>query len=92
MVPPHAGIERLSGEAPLPIKARAEWMRFAAADEASSQAAMMSDERPVLSRCVLLGGCALILALIGQAVWRDAPYAGSPSQESGAIRAGWPPG
>ena len=60
----------------MPIKARAEWIRFSAADEASSQAALLAGERPVLSRSVLLGGCALILALIGQAVWRDTPYAG----------------
>ncbi|MDN2709968.1 hypothetical protein O0880_11135 [Janthinobacterium sp. SUN118] len=36
----------------------------------------MADMRPVLSRSVLLGGCALILAFVGQAVWRNVPYAG----------------
>ncbi|WP_425254456.1 hypothetical protein ACPJXG_12605 [Janthinobacterium sp. NFX145] len=56
--------------------ARAEWIRFAAADDASAQAAMMANLRPVLWRSVLLGGCALILAFVGQAVWRDAAYAG----------------
>ncbi|MCC7680381.1 hypothetical protein [Janthinobacterium sp. FW305-128] len=56
--------------------ARAEWIRFAPADDASSQAAMMANLRPVLWRSVLLGGCALILAFVLQAVWRDVPYAG----------------
>lgn len=36
----------------------------------------MADMRPVLSRSVLLCGCALILAFMLQAVWRDVPYAG----------------
>ncbi|HEU4816008.1 hypothetical protein [Janthinobacterium sp.] len=56
--------------------ARAEWIRFAPADDAGSQAAMMANLRPVLWRSVLLGGCALILAFVLQAVWRDASYAG----------------
>ena len=56
--------------------ARAEWIRFAPADEASSRAALMAHLRPVLWRSVLLGGCVLILAFILQAVWRGAPYAG----------------
>ena len=55
---------------------RAEWIRFAPADDASSHAAMMANLRPVLWRSVLLGGCALILAFILQAVWRDVSYAG----------------
>lgn len=55
---------------------RAEWIRFSAADDESSQAALMAHLHPVRSRSVLLGGCALILAFIGQAVWRDVPYAG----------------
>ncbi len=37
---------------------------------------MMANLRPVLWRGVLLGGCALILAFVLQAVWRDVPYAG----------------
>ena len=37
---------------------------------------MMANLRPVLWRSVLLGGCALILAFVLQAVWRDVPYAG----------------
>jgi hypothetical protein len=57
--------------------ARAEWIRFAPADDASSHAAMMANLRPVLWRSVLLGGWALILAFVGQAVWRDVPYAGA---------------
>ncbi len=77
MVPRHAGAAYLSG---IPARrlnpARAEWIRFAAADDASSHAAMMANLRPVLSRSVLLGGCALILAFVGQAVWRDVAYAG----------------
>ena len=55
---------------------RAEWIRFAPADDAAAQAALMADMRPVLSRSVLLGGCALILAFVLQAVLRDVPYAG----------------
>ena len=55
---------------------RAEWIRFAPADDAAAQAALMADMRPVLSRSVLLGGCALILSFMLQAVWRDVPYAG----------------
>ena len=55
---------------------RAEWIRFAPADDASSHAAMMANLRPVLWRSVLLGGCALILAFVLQAVWRDVSYAG----------------
>jgi hypothetical protein len=67
----------LSGIPARPCKpARAEWIRFAAADDASSQAAMMAHLRPVLWRSVLLAGCALILAFVLQAVWRDASYAG----------------
>lgn len=57
-------------------RARAEWIRFSAADDAAAQAALMADMRPVLSRSVLLGGCAMILAFMLQAVWRDVPYAG----------------
>ena len=57
-------------------RARAEWICFAPADDAAAQAALMADMRPVLSRSVLLGGCALILAFVLQAVWRDVPYAG----------------
>ena len=56
--------------------ARAEWICFAPADDAAAQAALMADMRPVLSRSVLLAGCALILAFVLQAVWRDVPYAG----------------
>ncbi|PLY42435.1 hypothetical protein CSZ94_10755 [Janthinobacterium sp. ROICE36] len=56
--------------------ARAEWIRFSPADDASSHAAMMANLRPVLWRRVLLGGCALILAFVLQAVWRDVSYAG----------------
>lgn len=56
--------------------ARAERICFAPADDAAAQAALMADMRPVLSRSVLLGGCALILAFMLQAVWRDVPYAG----------------
>ncbi|MDO8039655.1 hypothetical protein [Janthinobacterium sp. SUN137] len=56
--------------------ARAEWVRFAPADDVSCHAAMMANMRPVLWRSVLLGGCVLILAFIVQAVWRDVPYAG----------------
>lgn len=56
--------------------ARAEWICFAPADDAAAQAALMADMRPVLSRSVLLGGCALILAFVLQAVWRAVPYAG----------------
>ena len=37
---------------------------------------MMANLRPVLWRSVLLGGCALILAFILQAVWRGVSYAG----------------
>ncbi|MBE3025023.1 hypothetical protein [Janthinobacterium sp. GW458P] len=67
----------MSGIPARPCKpARAEWIRFAPADDASAQAAMMANLRPVLWRSVLLGGCALILAFVGQAVWRDMPYAG----------------
>jgi hypothetical protein len=77
MVPRHAGAKRLSGEVVRKLKpARAEWIRFAPADDASSQAAMMANLRPVLWRSVLLGGCVLILAFVLQAVWRDVPYAG----------------
>ena len=36
----------------------------------------MANLRPVLWRSVLLGGCALILAFVLQAVWRDVSYAG----------------
>ena len=57
-------------------RARAEWICFAPADDAAAQAALMADMRPVLSRSVLLGGCALILSFMLQAVWRDVPYAG----------------
>ena len=57
-------------------RARAEWICFAPADDAAAQAALMADMRPVLSRSVLLGGCALILAFVLQAVLRDVPYAG----------------
>ncbi|KAB8047831.1 hypothetical protein GCN78_20750 [Janthinobacterium rivuli] len=57
-------------------RARAEWICFAPADDAAAQAALMADMRPVLSRSVLLGGCALIIAFVLQAVWRDMPYAG----------------
>ena len=57
-------------------RARAEWLCFAPADDAAAQAALMADMRPVLSRSVLLGGCALILAFVLQAVLRDVPYAG----------------
>jgi hypothetical protein len=56
--------------------ARAEWIRFSAADDENAQAVLMAHMRPVLSRSVLLGGCALILAFVGQAVWRDVSYAG----------------
>lgn len=67
----------MSGELGPRLKpARAEWICFAAADDAAAQAALMADMRPVLSRSVLLAGCALILAFVGQAVWRDVPYAG----------------
>lgn len=37
---------------------------------------MMANLRPVLWRSVLLGGWALILAFVLQAVWRDVSYAG----------------
>lgn len=57
-------------------RARAEWLCFAPADDAAAQAALMADMRPVLSRSVLLGGCALILSFMLQAVLRDVPYAG----------------
>lgn len=57
-------------------RARAEWICFAPADDAAAQAALMADMRPVLSRSVLLGGCALILGFMLQAVWRNVPYAG----------------
>ena len=57
-------------------RARAEWICFAPADDAAAQAALMADMRPVLSRSVLLGGCALILSFMLQAVLRDVPYAG----------------
>ena len=57
-------------------RARAEWICFALADDAAAQAALMGDMRPVLWRSVLLGGCALILAFVLQAVWRDVSYAG----------------
>lgn len=77
MVPPHAGGKRLSGApARQPTPARAEWIRFAPADEAAADAALQENARPALWRGVLAGGCVLILALIGQAVWRDVPYAG----------------
>ncbi|QKY09408.1 hypothetical protein [Janthinobacterium lividum] len=77
MVPRHAGTDRLSGELRPTLKpARAEWIRFSPADDARSHAAMMANLRPVLWRSVLLGGCALILAFVLQAVWRDVPYAG----------------
>jgi hypothetical protein len=67
----------LSGIPVRPCKpARAEWIRFSPADDASSHAAMMANLRPVLWRSVLLGGCALILAFVLQAVWRDVSYAG----------------
>jgi hypothetical protein len=67
----------LSGIPAKPCKpVRAEWIRFAPADDASSHAAMMANLRPVLWRSVLLGGCALILAFVLQAVWRDVSYAG----------------
>ncbi|MDO8047661.1 hypothetical protein O3301_04215 [Janthinobacterium sp. SUN211] len=67
----------MSGIPARPCKpARAEWIRFAPADDASCHAAMMANMRPVLWRSVLLGGCVLILAFIVQAVWRDVPYAG----------------
>ena len=56
--------------------ARAEWIRFSAADDESSHAAMMANLRPVLWRSVLLGGWALILAFVLQAVWRDVSYTG----------------
>ena len=59
-----------------PTPARAEWIRFAPADEAAADAALQENARPALWRGVLAGGCVLILALIGQAVWRDVPYAG----------------
>ena len=59
-----------------PARARAEWICFAPAEDTAARAALMAQLRPVLSRSVLLGGCALILAFVGQAVWRDAPYAG----------------
>ncbi len=36
----------------------------------------MENLHPVLWRSVLPAGCALILAFIGQAVWRDVSYAG----------------
>lgn len=77
MVPRHAGAERLNGKPASQLKeARAEWVRFSAADDASAQAALMATLRPVLWRSVLLGGCALILSFVAQAVWRDVPYAG----------------
>ena len=57
-------------------RARAEWICFALADDAAAQAALMGDMRPVLWRSVLLGGCALILSFMLQAVLRDVPYAG----------------
>ena len=57
-------------------RARAEWICFAPADDAAAQAALMADMRPVLSRSVLLGGCAVILSFMLQAVLRDVPYAG----------------
>ncbi|MDN2696627.1 hypothetical protein O0882_09870 [Janthinobacterium sp. SUN073] len=67
----------MSGIPARPCKpARAEWIRFAPADDTSSHAAMMANMRPVLWRSVLLGGCALFLAFIVQAVWRDVSYAG----------------
>ncbi|MGK5055759.1 hypothetical protein ACQ4WY_02310 [Janthinobacterium sp. LB2P49] len=67
----------MSGDMARKLKgARAEWICFAPAEGAAAEAALMAHMHPVLSRSVLLGGCALILAFIGQAVWRDVPYAG----------------
>lgn len=60
----------------LPLRARAEWICFAPAEDAAAQAALAAGARPVLWRSVLLGGCGLILAFMAQAVWRDVPYAG----------------
>lgn len=71
------------------LKARAEWIRFSATDEISAQAALLAGERPVLWRGVLLGGCALILGLIAQAVWRGAPYAGEAVLFGPLVLAAW---
>lgn len=77
MVPPHARCQRLSGAPARKLKpARAEWIRFAPADEAAADAALVHNAHPVLWRSLLLGGCALILGFVGQAVWRDVAYAG----------------
>ncbi|MGX9713003.1 hypothetical protein ACWYXJ_01965 [Janthinobacterium lividum] len=80
----------MSGELRPTLKpARAEWIRFSPADDASSHAAMMANLRPVLWRSVLLGGCALILAFVLQAVWRDVPYAGEAVLFSPLALAAW---
>lgn len=66
----------MSSRSAAPLRARAEWIRFAPAEDAAASAALLDNLRPVLWRSVLAGGCVLILAFIAQAVWRDVPYAG----------------
>lgn len=90
MVPRHAGGNRLSGAPARQLKpARAEWIRFAPADEAAADAALQENARPLLWRSVLLGGCALILGFVAQAVWRDLPYAGEAVLFSPLALAAW---
>lgn len=83
MVPRHAGARRLK-------PARAEWIRFSAADDASSHAAMMANLRPVPQRwslCQIKDELSRRCRLAGIAV---SEAAGPISQQSGAIRARWP--